>query len=111
VINLVQDNQQMLKGVVSFIILIKLPHVSAANCHLQGITRSSQATPVLSAPRVDVGYDSLGVASHRGFHETRRGNLMSTIKLTRPLRICWFSCTGKSVSLMKNRDRQYTPTY
>jgi hypothetical protein len=35
----VQDNQQMLKGVVSFIILIKLPqYVSAANCHLQGVT-------------------------------------------------------------------------
>jgi hypothetical protein len=34
----VQDNQQILKGVVSFIILIKLPrHVSAANCHLQGL--------------------------------------------------------------------------
>jgi uncharacterized membrane protein YfhO len=35
----VQDNQQMPKGV--FIILIKLPqHVSAVNCHLQGVTRS-----------------------------------------------------------------------
>jgi hypothetical protein len=37
----VQENQQMLKGVVSFIILIRLPrHVSAANCYLQGVTRS-----------------------------------------------------------------------
>jgi hypothetical protein len=63
----VQDNQQMLKGVVSFIILIKLPrHVSAANYHLQGFTRSLQATPVLSAPRVDVGYGSLGVARRHG---------------------------------------------
>jgi hypothetical protein len=35
----VQENQQMLKGV--FITIIKLPrHVSAANCHLQGVTRS-----------------------------------------------------------------------
>jgi hypothetical protein len=34
-----QDNQQMLKDVVTFIILVKLPrHVSAANCHLQGVT-------------------------------------------------------------------------
>jgi hypothetical protein len=34
-----QDNQQMLKDV--FIIVIKLPrHVSAANCHLQRVTRS-----------------------------------------------------------------------
>jgi hypothetical protein len=57
----------MLKGVVSFIILIKLlRHVSAANCHLQGVTRSLQATPVLSAPRVDVGYGSFGVARRRG---------------------------------------------
>jgi hypothetical protein len=63
----VQDNQQMLKGIVSFIILIKLPRpVSAANSHLQGVTRSLQATPVLSASRVDVGYVSLGVASRRG---------------------------------------------
>jgi hypothetical protein len=39
---LVQDNQQILKAVVSvFIILIKLPrHVSAYSCHLQGVTRS-----------------------------------------------------------------------
>jgi hypothetical protein len=60
----VQDNQQMLKGVVGFITLIKLPpHVSAANCHLQRVTRFLQATPVLSAPRVDVSYGSLGVAS------------------------------------------------
>jgi hypothetical protein len=60
----VKENQEMLKGV--FIILIKLPrHVSAANCHLQGVTRSLLATrtPVLSAPRVDVSYGSLGVAS------------------------------------------------
>jgi hypothetical protein len=43
----VQDKQQMLKGVVSFIIPIKLPrHVSSANCHHQ---------PSSSA-------------SHRGFH-------------------------------------------
>jgi hypothetical protein len=71
VINLVQDNQQMLKGVVSFIILIKLPrHVSAANCHLQEVTRSLQATPVLSAPRVDVGYGLLGVANRCGMHGT-----------------------------------------
>jgi hypothetical protein len=63
----VLDNEQMLKGVVSFIILIKLPrHFSAANCHLQEITRFLQATPVLSAPQVDVGYGSLGVASCRG---------------------------------------------
>jgi hypothetical protein len=35
----VQENQQMLKGV--FIILIKLPrNVSAANCRIQGVTRS-----------------------------------------------------------------------
>jgi hypothetical protein len=62
----VQKNQQMLKGVVSFIILIKLPHVSAANCHLQGVTCFLQATPVLSVPRVVVGYGSLGVASRHG---------------------------------------------
>jgi hypothetical protein len=63
----VQDKQQMLKGVVSFIMLVKLPrYVSAANCHLQGVTRSLQATPVLSAPRVDVSFGSLGVASRHG---------------------------------------------
>jgi hypothetical protein len=46
----VQDSQQILKGVVSFIILIKLPrHVSAANCHLQGLLK-------------------LGVASRIGIH-------------------------------------------
>jgi hypothetical protein len=73
----VQDNQQMLKGV--FIILIKLPrYVSAANCQLQGVTRSLQATPVLSAPRVDVSYGSLGVVSRHAI--TARGNLMSTVK-------------------------------
>jgi hypothetical protein len=60
----VQDNQQMLKDDVSFIILIKLPrHVSAANCHLQGVTHSLQATPVLSEPRVDVDHGLLGVTS------------------------------------------------
>jgi hypothetical protein len=64
-VNPVQENQQMLMSV--FIILIKLPrHVSAANCHLQGVTCSLQATPVFSAPRVDVGYGSFGVTSHRG---------------------------------------------
>jgi hypothetical protein len=91
----VQENQQMLKDV--FIILIKLSrHVSAANCHLQGITRSLQVTPVLSAPQVDVSYGSVGVASRPGMHlsvllpaETCRGNLMSIIKT--PLNICWFS--------------------
>jgi hypothetical protein len=63
----VQDNHQMLKGIVSFIILIKLPrHVSADNCHLQGVTRCLQATPIWSAPRVHVGFGSLGVASRRG---------------------------------------------
>jgi hypothetical protein len=58
---------RMLKGVVSFIILIKLPrHISTANCHLQGVTSSLQATSFLSASRVDVGYGSLGVASRHG---------------------------------------------
>src|SRR5215510_14417736 len=38
-------------------------HVSAANCHLQGVTRSSQATPVLSVPQLDVGYGSLSMTS------------------------------------------------
>jgi hypothetical protein len=57
----------MLNGVVSFVILIKLPrYVSASKCHLQGVTRSSQATLVLSGPQVHVDYDSLGVASWRG---------------------------------------------
>jgi hypothetical protein len=60
----VQVHQQILKSVFSFILLIKLPrHISAANCHLQGITGSLQATPVLSGPRVVVGYGSIGVAS------------------------------------------------
>jgi hypothetical protein len=37
------------KGVISnFIVLIKLPrHVSASECHPQGVTRSLYATPVL----------------------------------------------------------------
>jgi hypothetical protein len=64
-----QDNQQMLKGVVSFITLIKLPQrVSAANCHLQGVTRSLQAIPVLSVPWVDVGYGLLGLVTGTGHH-------------------------------------------
>jgi hypothetical protein len=77
----------MLKGV--FIILIKLPrHVSAANCHLQGVTRSLYATPVLSAPRVDVSYGSLGVASSHGgwTHQApeapeNKNMLVTTIKI------------------------------
>src|SRR5215510_12343200 len=50
-----------------FLCTSNLPrHVLAANCHLQGVTHSSQVTPVLSVPQMDVGYDLLSMASFHG---------------------------------------------
>src|SRR5215510_7132689 len=59
------NNQRMLQGRCKILLLTSnLPrHVSAANCHLQGVTRPSQATLVLSVPQLDVGYGLLSMSS------------------------------------------------